>query len=247
MSSLYDKLLLDTPQYRDQEEHSLAFIEEAFNDAINTIRKTKEVLQAPILEASNILVNCFQRNKKLLICGNGGSAAECQHLAGELVGRFEIAKRKGLPAIALTADSAVLTAWSNDFSYDDVFARQVEAYGQKGDVLLCFSTSGQSANVINALKMALEKEMVCIALSGKGGGDASLYAHVNIVVPSNSTQRVQELHLHILHTICSIVESKLFEKKGARKAVANSNGHARYVNGNGKSAVRLNGKVKTSS
>jgi D-inositol-3-phosphate glycosyltransferase len=228
VAALYERVLLASRPTVDKAAY--AFTENAFDDAVETLRRSKTVLAVPILQAVSILVNCFRGNNKVLICGNGGSAAESQHLAAELVGRFEIARREGLPAISLTADSAVMTAWANDFGYENVFARQVESYGKKGDVLFCFSTSGQSVNMINAMKAALEKGMMCIALTGKGGGEMSLYAHANIVVPSNNTQRIQELHLHILHTVCSLVEQKLFGKK-----------QRAYINGNGQ-LHRLNGK-----
>lgn len=184
-----------------------------------------------MMQAAAVLVDCFRKRRKVLICGNGGSAAESQHLASELVGRFELAERPALPAISLTTDTAVVTAWANDKHYDDIFARQVEAIGQKGDVLFCFSTSGDSANVIRAMQKALEKEMTCIALTGKGGGQMTLFAHVNMVVPSNNTQRVQELHLHILHTLCSLVEEKLF-RKGATLRV-DGDSHLNGTNGAG--------------
>src|SRR5690606_31923092 len=161
------------------------------------------------------LSHCFLHNRKVLVCGNGGSAAESQHFVAELVGRFDLPHRQGLPAISLTADTTILTAWANDKGFDDVFARQVEAYGQKGDVLFCISTSGQSPNVINAMKVAHRKNMTCIGLSGKGGGEMGIYAHVNISVPSYNTQRIQEIHLQVLHTLCALVEAKLFGKKNS--------------------------------
>jgi D-inositol-3-phosphate glycosyltransferase len=207
-STLYEKVIHRGQQHFQQ--HAMQYIENSFDQAIHTIEKSKRKLSMQILEASEILVRCFQSGRKVLVCGNGGSAAESQHLTSELVGRFELSKRKALPALALTADTSILTAWANDTGYDDVFARQVEAFGQEGDVLFCFSTSGQSMNVINAIEKALEKKMICIALTGKGGGEISAIADINIVVPSVNTQRIQELHLHILHTICHLVETTLF-------------------------------------
>jgi D-inositol-3-phosphate glycosyltransferase len=215
ISALYDRVLLE---YTDdtKEADALAFIKDSFNHACDVFCRTKDALQVPILEAAQLLTNCFVKQKKVLVCGNGGSAAESQHLVAELVGRFEMSKRRGLPAISLTSDTAILTAWSNDIQYEDAFARQVEAYGMPGDVLFCFSTSGQSVNVIKAMKMALEKQMSCIALTGKGGGDMAAYAHVNIIVPSDHTQRIQEMHLHILHTLCSLIEHNLFARKNRK-------------------------------
>lgn len=235
IAALYDRVVGAT---QVPDTRAFRFIEHAFDQAAETFQRSKRALSVPILQATAILVNCFRARKKVLICGNGGSAAESQHLAAELVGRFEISRRVGLPALALTADSAVMTAWANDFGYENIFSRQVETHGEKGDVLFCFSTSGQSHNVINAMKAALAKGMTCISLSGKGGGEMSLYAHADLVVPSNSTQRVQELHLHILHTICGLVEEKLFGR--ATRAHVNGNGKARGLNG--KQRLSVNGQ-----
>jgi D-inositol-3-phosphate glycosyltransferase len=232
MHSLYDRI---TDPGSNSEEQDKQLINEAFDEAIHTMHKSKKNLTSSIREAALLLTHCFQNNKKVLICGNGGSAAETQHLTAELVGRFELSHRKALPAISLTADSSVVTAWANDFGYDDIFARQIDAYGQKGDVLFCFSTSGQSPNVIKAMQAAVSREMACIALTGKGGGEMTAYADVNLVVPSTNTQRIQELHLHILHTICSLVEIKLF-RKHSRSELNHMNGHSYHANGNGKSS-----------
>jgi D-inositol-3-phosphate glycosyltransferase len=216
MRALYEQIL--SPAEKEFETNAIAFIDDSFDHAIRTIQRSKKDLTANLIQAGNLLAKCFQRGKKVLVCGNGGSAAESQHLTAELVGRFEVSERRALPAIALSADSSILTAWGNDIGYEHVFARQVEAYGNKGDILLCFSTSGQSENVINAMKTALEKQMTCVALTGKGGGEMTSFAHVNIVVPSNNTQRIQELHLHILHTLCHLIEVKLFGSSQSTKA-----------------------------
>jgi D-inositol-3-phosphate glycosyltransferase len=224
MANLYERVMLMAPVHSDEESKALAMIENHFEHALHTMEKAKRALSALIYRASVMMSDCFRAKRKILICGNGGSAAESQHLTAELVGRFSLPNRQALPAIALTADSAVMTAWSNDIGFDEVFARQVEAYGQKGDILFCFSTSGQSANVIQAMKKALEKKMYCIALTGKGGGEMALYAHINLLVPTSNTQRIQEVHLHILHTICSLVEATLFNTNSTtpgRKAVMN--------------------------
>jgi phosphoheptose isomerase len=217
VAKLYERILLSSRAAIYKEEQELSFIENSFDQALETFTKAKELLSFPILEASSTLTNCFLNNRKMLVCGNGGSAAEAQHFVAELVGRFEVENRHALPAISLTCDTAVLTAWANDFSYDDVFARQVEAFGQKGDVLFCISTSGQSANLIKTMKMAYKKKMTCIALTGKGGGEMALYAHVNIIVPSYNTQRIQEIHLQVIHTLCGLIEGNLFGKGKTKK------------------------------
>ncbi|HEY9049194.1 MAG TPA: glycosyltransferase [Ohtaekwangia sp.] len=230
MASIYERLLLTSVEI-GEDARVQQYILNAFDQAIETIELSKKVLPDTIREAASLLTECFRNNRKTLVCGNGGSAAESQHLVAELVGRFELPYRKGLPAIALTADSSVITAWANDIGYEDIFARQVEAYGQKGDVLICFSTSGMSPNIIRAMKMAIDKQMQCIAFSGKGGGEMWQYAHVDIVVPSNSTQRVQEMHLHLLHTICSLVETNLFSLEPSHKAGnGKKNGHHNEAN-----------------
>lgn len=231
LANLYERIL-----EKDHEENALKLIRSAFDNAVSTFQRSKQQMTNGIFEAALMLTNCFRKNRKVLVCGNGGSAAESQHLVAELVGRFEIPQRKALPAIALSADTAVLTAWSNDIGYDDVFARQVEAYGQKGDVLFCFSTSGQSVNVINAIKTALERGMQCITLSGKGGGEIASYSNINLIVPSDNTQRIQELHLHIIHTICQLVETRLFGQASHsyKYKTSLSNGHYGHLNGSGK-------------
>ena len=141
----------------------------------------------------------------LLTCGNGGSATDAQHLAEELIGRYR-ANRRALPAVALTADSAALTCIANDFGYDQVFARQVEGLARPGDLLVCFSTSGNSPNVIAALRTARERGLGTIALLGKDGGGARELADLVLVVPSADTAHIQEAHLQVLHYICEVIE-----------------------------------------
>ena len=142
----------------------------------------------------------------LLTCGNGGSATDAQHLAEELIGRYR-ASRRALPAVALTADSAALTCIANDFGYDQVFARQVDALARGGDLLICFSTSGDSPNIVAALRAARERGAGSIALLGKDGGAARDLADLALVVASSDTARIQEAHLQILHFICEVVET----------------------------------------
>ncbi len=147
--------------------------------------------------------------KKLLLCGNGGSAADAQHIAAELVGRFEM-ERKGLPAIALTTDTSILTAVGNDFSFDKIFERQVEALGREGDVLIAISTSGNSTNVINAVKKAKELEILTVGFSGKDGGELAKVADHCFTVKSYSTPRIQEVHITLGHVLCDFIEKFLF-------------------------------------
>ena len=161
-----------------------------------------------IARAVDVLFEAFTTGHKLLVFGNGGSSADAQHLTAELVGRF-MAERQALPAIALTTNQAVLTAWSNDYSFEDVFARQVEALGVTGDVAFGISTSGTSVNVVNALARARARGLRTVGLTGAGGGKMVDLCDVLLAVPLASTARVQEVHLVTYHAICGAVESRL--------------------------------------
>ncbi len=157
-----------------------------------------------------MLVASFSAGNKLLVCGNGGSAADALHICGELVGRFQLGRR-GIPAIALNADAAVLTAWSNDFSYETVFARQVEALAKPGDVVWGISTSGNSKNVVEALKTARSMKASTLGLTGEGGGAMAQYCDVLLAVPLSATPRIQEVHLATYHAICEAVEAAIYK------------------------------------
>lgn len=161
-----------------------------------------------IERAVDLIDTAFTAGRKLLVFGNGGSSADAQHLTAELVCRFE-AKRRPFPAIALTTNQAILTAWSNDYSFDDVFARQVEALGSPGDVAFGISTSGTSANVINALRCARTRGLRTIGMTGAGGGLVGDLCDVLLAVPIETTARVQEVHLVTYHAICSALEGRL--------------------------------------
>jgi D-inositol-3-phosphate glycosyltransferase len=183
-----------------------AIVDESFQAAVAALTAARNQLHQPLLQAAQAIVDCFADGGKLLICGNGGSAAEAQHLSGELVGRFRLAGREALPAIALTADSAVLTAWSNDCGYEQVFARQVEALGRPGDVLLGLSTSGRSLNLLRAFETARRRSMKTIGLLGGDGGPLLTLADLAIVAPSADTQRIQEVHTVLVHLLCELIE-----------------------------------------
>ncbi len=186
-------------------EAELAIIERGFAESLAALERARKQLRPDILEAARMLGEGLARGNKVLVCGNGGSAAAAQHFATELVGRFVRPQRAGLPVLALT-DSAVLTAWANDCGYEQVFARQVEAFGRPGDLLVGLSTSGCSRNVVEAFRQAERQGVRRLALSGKGGGELRRLAEINLVVPSSSTQRIQEVHLLVLHLLCEIVE-----------------------------------------
>ena len=169
-------------------------------------------LVQPIAQAIDLMFFALSNGNKILACGNGGSAADCQHFAAELVGRFE-RERFPLPAMSLTTDTSILTAVGNDYSYREIFSKQVQAFGQAGDVLLAISTSGNSANVMAAIEVALEREMRVVAFTGKDGGAIGKMlsdADVHICVPHDRTARIQEVHLVTLHCICDGIDVALF-------------------------------------
>ena len=183
-----------------------------FQDSIAVKQQSLEVLIEPIHRAGEAMVNSLLNNGKILSCGNGGSAGDAQHFSAELLNRFE-KERPGLPAMALTTDSSTLTAIANDYSYEEIFSKQVSALGQASDALLDISTSGNSANVAAAMKAAQEREMLTVVLSGNDGGTmASLLGEqdIEIRVPSKRTARIQEVHLVIIHCLCDFIDTQLF-------------------------------------
>lgn len=189
-------------------------IQHHFAASIATKQKALGLLQEPILAAASMVFDAIQQGGKILSCGNGGSAGDAQHFSSEMLNRFE-QERRGLPAIALTTDTSTLTSIANDYSYERVFARQIEALGRKGDVLLAISTSGNSANVNRAIDAAHECGMQVIALSGKAGGsmkDLLQADDVELRVPADSTARIQETHLLLIHCICDLVDQMLLTK-----------------------------------
>ena len=161
-----------------------------------------------IYDGVMLILKALEFDNKLMIAGNGGSAADAQHIAAELVGRFR-KDRRGLPAIALTTDTSIITSIGNDYSFDNIFSRQVEAIGRKGDVLLAISTSGNSVNIVNAVKLAMSIGMNTVGLTGESGGRLRGLVDVLVDVPSCDTARVQEMHITIGHVMCEIIESAL--------------------------------------
>ena len=180
-------------------QHRLKSLENAFNP-----KYCREIDQIV-----DLIANCFEKGNKLLICGNGGSAADAQHIAAEFVGRF-LLDRKGLPAIALSTNPATLTAWSNDYEFESIFSRQVEALGQPGDILWGLSTSGKSANVIRALETAKEQGLTTIGMAGNYGGMLTDFVDYPLFVAQQETPYIQEIHLITYHRICEQVEMELF-------------------------------------
>jgi D-sedoheptulose 7-phosphate isomerase len=187
-------------------------IRRLFQASIDTKQQSMEVLAPHIEQASQIMVHAMLSEGKVLACGNGGSAGDAQHFSSEMLNRFE-RERPGLPAITLTADTSTLTSIANDYSYNEIFSKQIRALGQAGDVLLAISTSGNSANVIQAIQAAHDRDMTVVALTGRdGGGMASLLLpeDVEIRVPSSVTARIQEVHLLAIHCLCDLIDSQLF-------------------------------------
>ncbi len=183
-----------------------------FTDSANLKILAATTLIPSIVEASQMLVKCIRSGGKVLSCGNGGSACDAMHFSGELVNRFMI-ERSPLPAIALNTDVGVLTAISNDYSYEDIFAKQIQALGKKGDVLFCISTSGNSLNIVRAISKAHEGGLHVVALTGKDGGDtadALEAGDIEIRVPSKVTPRIQEIHILVIHCLCDLIDKVLF-------------------------------------
>jgi phosphoheptose isomerase len=184
-------------------------IDRAFDGALDVLQESRRRLRPFLLEAADCLTACFASGGKVLCCGNGGSAAQAQHLAAKLVGRYKQGERPGLPVLALTADSSFLTAWANDSGYEHVFARQVETFGRAGDVLVGLSTSGRSRSLVHAFETARELGLRCVALVGAGGGELRDLADIALTVPATDPARVQEVHLVLVHLLCELVETRL--------------------------------------
>lgn len=187
-------------------------IKKSFTESIQTKIAAAEALPEYIQKGAQMMIDALIRGNKILSCGNGGSAADAQHFSSELLNRYE-RNRPSLPAIALTTDSSTITSIANDSSFDEVFSKQVKALGQAGDILLAISTSGNSANVINAMQAALTRDMTIVALSGKDGGEMAGFLSENDVeirVPSSRTARIQEVHLLVIHNLCECIDNALF-------------------------------------
>ena len=183
-------------------------IEQNFAEHLQVVEFVRMELAEPIKRVSQLLARTLSNDGTLFWCGNGGSAADSQHLAAELVGRFK-KDRRALRSIALTTDTSVLTCVGNDYSYKDVFARQIEALGRKGDVLVAISTSGNSENVLSAIRKAKDLGVLTVALLGKDGGPCKELAEHALVIPSKSTARIQECHILIGHIFCELIEKEL--------------------------------------
>ena len=191
------------------QEMAARIVQQLEDSAAIKQRIAEECLEE-IVQAADILVDTYRWGRKVLLCGNGGSAADSQHIAGELVAKLT-RERRALAAVALTVNSSLLTSIVNDGAWEQVFARQVEALGQPGDVLVAISTSGRSANVNAAVRVAKERGLRTLALTGRDGGELAGLADLAIVIPSDNTQRIQEGHITVGHILCDIVEATLFD------------------------------------
>ena len=181
-----------------------------FNDHIGVARQTKVALSDHIVKAGSKCIKCFSKGGKIILFGNGGSASDAQHIAAEFVGRYK-KERRGLPAISLATDTSALTAIGNDYGFDRIFVRQIEALGSSDDIAIAISTSGNSNNIIKGAVTAKSLGMTVIGLSGRDGGELTKVCDINLVVPSNVTARIQEMHILIGHIICQFVDDEFSE------------------------------------
>lgn len=187
-------------------------VESHFDSSIDTKQKARDELPPRIVQAASMITESLLNEGKVLSCGNGGSAGDAQHFSSELLNRFE-RERPSLPAMALSTDTSTLTSIANDYSYNEVFSKQVKALGRKGDILLAISTSGNSTNVVEAIKVAHDRGMRVVALTGRDGGKMRpllAEADMEICVPSNITARIQEVHLVVIHCLCDLIDTQLF-------------------------------------
>ncbi|MBN1572062.1 MAG: D-sedoheptulose 7-phosphate isomerase [Deltaproteobacteria bacterium] len=187
-------------------------IREAFIDSADIKRKFAEANESKIEEVVGEIVEAFKRGNKLLLFGNGGSAADCQHIAAEFVNRFKI-ERPPLPAIALTTDTSIITSIGNDYDFSDIFAKQIKALAAEGDIVIAISTSGNSPNVLKGMEAGKKLDLLTILFSGGNGGKALELSDYTFLVPSGDTPRIQEVHITLAHVLCEMVDFKLF--KGA--------------------------------
>jgi D-inositol-3-phosphate glycosyltransferase len=209
IATTYGAVIADHAARSNRTRSEFDLLECGFGGAVDAIQAARTAVREPLVKAAALIAEAFSAGNKVLVFGNGGSAADAQHFAGELVGRYRMPNRAGLPVVALTADSAVVTAWSNDVGYCDVFARQVEALGKPGDVALGISTSGQSENVLAGFAAAERLGLARIALAGRDGGELASHSDIALIVPHDDTQHIQEAHSVLIHLLCDLIERRL--------------------------------------
>ena len=185
-------------------------INQWFDESVQIILKSK-ILVGDIIKVANIILNCLENGNKIIVMGNGGSAADAQHFVAELVGRYKI-ERKALSAISLTTDTSIITAIGNDYSFDQIFARQCESLVNKNDVIIAISTSGNSENIIQGIRSSKQKGGIIVGLIGNSGGKIKEQTDISIIIPSNQTPRIQESHRVIMHILCEIIDEKFVNK-----------------------------------
>ena len=190
---------------------STSSLNRAIVDCVRVLESLKDI-EPQVSSAADLIGECFRTGNKLLMCGNGGSASDASHFATELVVRFT-KDRRALPAICLTSDSGILTAAGNDYGFDKIFARQVAAFGRANDVLICFTTSGNSKNVLLALEEAKARKLKTIAFLGRDGGSTTGISDIDLLVKDNSTARIQEAHQLLIHVLCEIIEARMEDHK----------------------------------
>ncbi len=184
----------------------------AIDEKLSVLNALEEQGYFTVLDSVfQVIVDCYRNGHKIMMAGNGGSASDAQHFAGELMGQFE-EKRKPLPAVALTPDSSVMTCICNDYGFEQCFARQIQGLGQAGDVFFAISTSGNSANIVEAVKMAKERGMITVLLSGKTGGKLAEICDYNLLVPSTHVSRIQEIHIFTIHTLCELIDEEFVKE-----------------------------------
>lgn len=189
------------PEVNESQEIILNRIYENM-EVMTKIRKSSDLIE----QISELIINCFKNGNKIILCGNGGSAADAQHIAAELIGKFYKSDRIALPALALNTNTSTITSISNDIGYNEVFKRQIEAFGKERDILICISTSGNSKNLVEAVNMAKEKNIKTISITGKTGGRIGKISDVTLRVPSTNTPIIQNAQISIFHIICELVE-----------------------------------------
>lgn len=220
MVAVYEQAIDGYQQQREHQTPALTTFDAGFTTLVTTLQESQRALRKGLMAVFDEMCLCIERGGKLLVAGNGGSAAQAQHMVAELVGRYRLANRPGLPALALNADSVMLTAWANDVGYEDVFARQVAALGQRRDLLVGISTSGRSRNLVSAFHLARQRGLRCVALLGDGGGDLGKLADAAVVVPSSDVPRVQEVHMLLVHLLCDLIEQRRPQVEAAPLNVA---------------------------
>lgn len=214
INNIYEHVICAEEEVVDHQQQKIELIVNRFAETMQVMEQSKNKLAKPIVKAAEMLSECLLRGNKVLVCGNGGSAADAQHFAAELVGRFMYPNRPALPVIALNTDTSILTAWANDIGFEFVFSRQVEALAQPGDLLIGISTSGKSSNLVEAFRVAKDKGVDCLAITGGDGGDMADRADFSLVVPAEDSQRIQEVHIFLLHEICELVEEQMVLTSG---------------------------------